>query len=120
MSDNFETAMIGLNKWYFSEIRSLVEQYEGEIKNGEIEDEEDLEMKISEMLDSHEFVSYTAKAWAVCLCSSHENAYEEEMGEAPPTVEARALWAMRTDVYEGMGDIVTMLREAREKREAEE
>lgn len=115
MSD-FQEAMRPLNRWYESEIRSLVEDFEKQIKSGEIEDADDLEMTISETLDNHEFVIYTGQSWAVCLCSSHENAYEEEMGTKPPTIEAQALWAMRTDVYDRL-DVVALFREREEKAE---
>jgi hypothetical protein len=50
--------------------------------------------------DDHNHVIYTGKAWMLCAASDNDDAYQEQMGEPPPTIEARACMALRADVWE--------------------
>lgn len=55
---------------------------------------------IHEQLDGAAEVIYTFKAKMVLLASDNEDAYAEEIGEAPPDVSAAAYFALRTDVMD--------------------
>ncbi len=90
---------------YHSEIESLAEQYKAEdpVDRDDVEDAEDW---LHQTIDGHEFVIYTAKAWAVCWHSQHEDAVFED-GEALGDLDnmgsimcRAAYYAMRADVHE--------------------
>ena len=55
---------------------------------------------LHESLDGAEEVIYTARSKAVLLASSNDDAYLEEMGEAPPDVHVAAFWALQRDVMD--------------------
>lgn len=55
---------------------------------------------IDQATDDHNHVIYTFKAKCVLLASDNEDAYQDEMGEPAPTVEAAACMAMRRDCWE--------------------
>lgn len=55
---------------------------------------------IDESTDSHQHVTYTMQAKCVLLASDNEDAYQDEIGEAAPNVEAAACMAMRRDCWE--------------------
>jgi hypothetical protein len=61
-----------------------------------------MEEDLHETLDGHEFVIYTTQAQAVCVVSRNDGEYEEQFGEAPPSPEVQALYAMRADVYHSL------------------
>lgn len=50
--------------------------------------------------DDHNYVTYTHKAQLVVATSRNDGAYEDDIGEKPPTIEAQACAAMRADVWE--------------------
>ena len=63
-------------------------------------DEMDLFEHLHEVIDSHSWIIYTAQAEAIGYGSRFRDAYEEEIGEAPPTAEARAFCALQRHVFE--------------------
>lgn len=95
-----------MRAWYHDEIRSLVDSAIEEAKTRHVDgDDEDSRRErmtdwVDETTDGHEYVIYTFKAKCVCLASDNEDAYADEIGEAPPTVEAQACMAMRRDVWD--------------------
>ena len=78
---------------YDNEIRSLASEY---LK----EPESDRDDWLHETIDGHSFVIYTWKARCVLICTDNPDAYEEDFGDKPGTVEAAAYAAMMRDVRE--------------------
>lgn len=79
--------------------KNPTERY-GQERDVDTDPEEFLQEWIDEATDSHQHVTYTFQAKAVLLASDNEDAYQDEMGEAAPTVEAAACMAMRRDCWE--------------------
>lgn len=73
-------------------VQCLREDYEG--------DADDLMDQLHEVVDGHEWVIYTAQAEAIGYGSRFRDAYTEEMGEAPPSLEARAYLALEHHVLD--------------------
>jgi hypothetical protein len=71
-------------------------------EDAEEETREDFDQWLHETLDGAAELIYTNQAKVVLLISRNEDAYVNDFGEAAPTVEAAAFWALRTDVIEGM------------------
>ncbi len=104
MSNELDDAFDAICKWYDSAIRSLADSLIEDCKKEKHADEYDARQWLTERIDQdtdgHEFVIYTFKAKCACLASDNEDAYEDELGEKPPSVEAQACMAMRADVWE--------------------
>lgn len=103
---SFDAAVRAIRSWYYSEIRSIAEEAIKEC-NSHHDDSDDEDTRrewltewVDETTDGHNYVIYTFKAKCVCLASDNEDAYADEIGLAPPTVEAQACMAMRRDVWE--------------------
>lgn len=73
-------------------------------KSGDIT-EDDLSDVIHESCDGHQRVIYTHQARVGLCCTDNPEAYEEELGEKPLTVEAAMCMAMIADVTVRLGDI---------------
>lgn len=57
--------------------------------------------RVDEDTDGHEYVIYTHKARLVLVASDNADSYDEEIGvDGSASVEAKACWAMRADVWE--------------------
>lgn len=106
MSDepSLDRAFEEIRRWYYSEIRSIADAAIKELASQGCDDEYDacewLTKWIDETTDGHNFVIYTFKARCVCLASDNEDAYYDEIGVAPSSVEAQAHSAMRRDVWD--------------------
>lgn len=109
MSENenapdLDHAFSEIRRWYYSGVRRLVDCLIEESRDEKHEDADSarewLTERVDEDTDGHEFVIYTFKAKCVCLASDNEDAYTDEIGEPPPTVEAQAYMAMRRDVWD--------------------
>lgn len=105
---DFDSVMLAARQWLYAEIRSIVDSAISELHTALTEDadldrNEWLTEYIDSITDSHNYVIYTAKAWMVCAASDNCDAYEDEMGEKPPTVEAQACPAMRADCWQLLG-----------------
>lgn len=94
---SLDDAIRAISKWYNDEIRGLVETAKEEIKRGNITDINDW---IHETIDEHEFVIYTYKARLVLVATDNPDAFEDEMGSKPETVEQAAYGAMSYDLRE--------------------
>lgn len=102
---SFDDVMSLARRWYYSKVRILTDDA---IKRCRSECKPDTEKQAREWLtedvdqttDGHECVIYTAKAGMVCAASDNDGAYEDSVGEKPPTIEAQACMAMRADVWE--------------------
>lgn len=81
-------------------------EYHAEIRNLAREalaiPEKDRDEWIHQTIDGHEWVIYTFKARCVLIATDNPDAYMEDFGEPPPTVEAQAYAAMMRDVREAI------------------
>jgi hypothetical protein len=98
----FSDAYEALRRWYYNEVREWAEDFDKRLAEREWKDEESFRESFEQETDSAQCIIYTAQAKAVCLASDNEDAYVEEFGEEPTTVEARALMAFRRDILERM------------------
>lgn len=109
MSDepSLDRAFEEIRRWYYSEIRSIADEAIKELASQGCDDEDSVREWLTEWIDEttdgHNFVIYTFKAKCVCLASDNEDAYSDEIGESPPSVEAQACMAMRRDVWDLLG-----------------
>ncbi len=101
---NLDNAFREIRRWYYSGVTRLVDCLIEECKGEKHEDEDAAREWLTERVDEdtgdHEFVIYTFKAKCACLASDNEDAYQDDMGEPAPSVEAAACMAMRRDVWE--------------------
>ena len=88
-----------IRQWYFNEVRdyakSIPEDYAAQ---GDVDDRGDWHEFLTEQLDGAGIIIYTNTAKMVLLASDNEDAYSEEIGEAPPNVSAAAFMALQADV----------------------
>ena len=113
----FAQAYHALERWYWTVVREYAASYAEEreaavkrvMKQEDLEEEDDVDQYdvdeymyewLHETLDGCEEVIYTARAKAVLLASSNEDAYLEEIGEVAETVNVAAMWALRRDISE--------------------
>jgi hypothetical protein len=101
----YDDVMRAARSWYYAEIRSCADEAIKEcLQECAADDSTDtrrewLEEWVDQTTDSHEYVIYTGKAGMVLAASDNDSAYEDEIGEQG-TVEARACFAMRADIWE--------------------
>ena len=86
--------------YYWNEVRSLAKDYLKRAKEKEFSSDEELEEDFQQTIDGHQFVVYTWWARVVLLFTDNIDAYEEEMGDKPATVEQQAYGALMKDVRE--------------------
>ena len=70
-------------------------------------------------MDSEQRIIYTHYARETLLFVDNPDAYEEDMGEKPQTVEAQAYYAMLQDVMGHAGDLDELAEEYAPKDESE-
>lgn len=101
---SFDSVMELARKWYYTEIRSLADDAIARALKEAHADEDTrrtwLARDVEETTDDHAFIIYTAQAGMVCAASDNDGAYEDDIGENPPTIEAQACMAMRADVWQ--------------------
>ncbi len=114
----FQEAFSALQSWYQSEVSEWAEDFDKRIKAREWDSEEEFREAFEQETDGAACIIYTAQAKAVCLASSNEDAYVEEFGEEPTTVEARALMAFQADIRERMCEEPSSLDEEEDADEA--
>lgn len=93
-----------IEKDYWDDVRGIVEDIESRIKSGDIT-EDNLNDALHEECDGHQRVIYTHQARVGLCCTDNADAYEEEMGEKPLTVESQMYMALRQDVLLRLGHI---------------
>ena len=84
---------------YWKEVESVAQQA--------VEDGDDTGEVVFELLDGHNFLIYTGKAFAVLWWSENEEALFDELGEETfdtwsGAIESMAYYAMRADVFDRM------------------
>jgi hypothetical protein len=98
-------ALAVLRRDYYADVRGLADAFR-EAKAYAKEHGESFEPSdaLHEIVDGSQRVIYTVQARVGLLCSDNEDAYEDEMGEPAPTIEAAMFMALRRDVEETLGD----------------
>ena len=119
-----------IQKTYYSEIRSMAEDYQKRIEEGEFDDRDSLLEDIHETLDGHQFVIYTHKAQCVCLVSSNDGRAADEYGADCLVIGGSLNWsimaycAMEADLYEALDSLGVDINDddtfEREEEEEEE
>jgi hypothetical protein len=104
---DFDSVMSEARRWYYSEVRSIVDEAIAECRRDHADDSprarrEAITEWVDQTTDGHEYIIYTAKAWMVLAASDKCDAAEESMGEEARAMEigARACWALRADVWD--------------------
>lgn len=117
-----DEAMRVLNHDYWDGVRGIVDELGQAIRDGEITDDESFYEYLDKATDGHQRVIYTHKARLGLCFTNNVDAYEEEFGEKPPTVEAQMLMSLRWDVMAKTGtydEFCEELEEARQRAEVE-
>lgn len=92
-----EDALRVLYRDYMEDVRDLA-------REALTKPEDERDDWLHETIDGHERVIYTHKARIVLVCSENPDAYEDEMGEKPGTVEQAAYMAIMADVRDLLGN----------------
>lgn len=103
---------------YWNDIKSHAKDIIRQIKEGEITSRDDLYERLNEEVDSTQWVIYTYQARILLICTDTPEAYQDEFGEAPDTVEKQAYAAYLHDLTEQVeaeadGDVEELIRKAR-------
>jgi len=101
---SYDDAWRVIERDYWDDVRGIVEDLEERIKSREVT-EDDLNDALHESCDGHQSIIYTHQARVGLCCTDNADAYEDEMGEKPPTVEAQMYMALQADVLHRLGDI---------------
>ncbi len=111
-----------LNRDYWDDVRGVTSDLIRQIKDGEITSESDLYERLDEDVDNTQRIIYTFQAKCGLLSTNNEDAYEDEIGEKPPSIEAQMSMAMRADVRAQLEakDVDELLRKARRGDEDED
>jgi hypothetical protein len=89
-----------LQRDYWDDVRSLVEDLKDGIKDGHIEDQEQLQERLHEDCDGAGRVIYTHQAKLALVYSDNCDAYEEEYGGNMPNWSQLAYCALYRDVQD--------------------
>ncbi len=118
-----DMAINALNREYMDEIRSIAANIVAEHYDPETQepiDSDECEQYLTETIDGHEWVIYTHKAKIVAVVTDSPDAYEDEMGEKAPTVEAAAYFSMLADVRDMLSNKYFLDKESEKKLKAVE
>lgn len=108
-------------RWYYDEIKSIADEVERKCKARDFDSSDEVHDYVQQTIDGHEFVIYTGQAMLACFASDHDDDYEEENGEKPPTVEVQAFYAIKRDVYETLdATVIDAVDEEPEDEESDE
>lgn len=107
--EQHEDAMRVLRAEYYQGVRSIAEDLERRVKEGEIRDQDGLEEALDQDVGGSYWVIYTHANLQVLLISNHD-AYSEDFDMAPVEDNyinwaAAAFAALKRDVHEQLGDV---------------
>lgn len=91
-----------LYRAHYSRVRATAIDVLEDVLSGRIEDTDGLETRLHEEADTA--VTYTRDAERILFSSENDDAYEDQIGEKAPSVEAAAAMAFETDVRELLGN----------------
>lgn len=101
---SYDDAWNVINQDYWNDVRRIDDEIRRMAKDGEI-DKDGLYDAIHEKCDNSQRVIYTRRARVGLCCTNNPDAYEEEIGDKPPTVEAAMCMALIADVTAQLDDI---------------
>lgn len=90
---------------YWDDVRSVDAKIRRMVKDGELTEESELYDAIHEACENTQRVIYTHQAKVGLCCTNNPDAYEEEIGDKPETVEAQMCMALIADVTARLDDI---------------
>lgn len=102
----FKKALEILNRDYNQDIHSNADDALQELLSGDITSDDELTEHIESACESH--CTYTVQAQAVVLCSKNDSyGIDEGLVDCSKGIDwsALAMWAMRQDVYEALGQL---------------
>lgn len=112
-----DEALRVLNHDYWDDVRDIVDDLARAIRDGEITDDESFQEYLDETTDGHERVIYAHQSRLGLCFTNNADAYEEEFGEKPPSVEAQMLMSLRWDVMAKTGTYEEFCEELEEARQ---
>src|SRR6266487_4267848 len=92
-----------LQRDYQDDVQGIVGEMRRQAREGEV-DADDFFERLDEQVDGHQRVIYTHEARLGMCCTDNPEAYEDEMGEQPGSVEQAMYFALRADVLAILGD----------------
>lgn len=122
MTVSVDEALRVLNTDYWDDVRGIVDELGQAIRDGYIKNSEEFSESLDDATNGHQRVIYTYQALLGLCFTNNVDAYEEEIGGKPPTVEAQMLMALRADVMAKTGtydEFCEELEEARQRAEIE-
>lgn len=106
-----DQALSVIRRDYWDDVRGIAEEVTRAVKDGEV-DEDGFYDYIREQCDGSQRVIYTFQAKLGMLCTNNDDAYQDELGEPPPTVEAAMCMALIADVSAQLGSFDDVKGEA--------
>ena len=88
---------------YANDVQGIVDELRRQARAGEC-DEDDFFERLDETVDGHQRVIYTHQARIGMCCTDNPEAFEDETGEWPSTVEQAMYYALRADVLAKVGN----------------
>lgn len=107
---------------YRTEIKALAEDVTKLIDSGHLSTTDDVYRWVDETVGSHTFVIYTQYNYWVLKASDNDDAMVQEWGEIGSkqswwtTLAQMTYYAMKTDVFEELGDIEALIKDAEAER----
>lgn len=121
-----EVAVRRIQKDYYDDVRRIGDDIKQQILNRDLTDEEEVREQITTEVDGSQRVIYTHEAMLGLISSDNAGVYLEEFGAEGAIEGGDIQWsrlmyaAMERDVYEYLGDIDELIREAEEAEEEDE
>lgn len=103
--DDVKAAVDILSRDYYQDVHGIGDEIKDAIESSEISTDDQLHDRINQEVDSSQRVIYTFQARCGLLVTNNDEAYENEFGDKPPTVEAQMAYAMTVDIREYIGDV---------------
>lgn len=93
-----DIAFSTLRHEYWKDVQNTKNSIYEDVLRGEIADSDELR----ERIESDSEIIYTSDAYKTIWVSDNEDAYEDQIGEKPETIEVQATWAYAEDVKEAL------------------
>lgn len=113
----YDEAWRVIERDYWDDVRSVVDECKRAVRDGEVTDDSELSDHLHQAIDNTQRVIYTHQARVGLCCTENPEAYEDEMGEKPPTVEAAMFMAMMADARRSLEDFDTIKAELESESE---
>lgn len=100
MANSYQDAINAAGKYQWETVSGTLSDLRDALASGEVTTVEGLDERLAETCNDCETVIYTERAWVYCLGTRNDDAYLDQTGEEPDTIEIRASYALRRDVEE--------------------